>query len=825
MEKRYNPEDVEDDAQSYWAKKQCFQVTEDLNKEKFYCLAMFPYPSGTLHMGHVRNYTIADVIARYQRALGKNVLQPIGWDAFGLPAENAAIKHKVHPAKWTEENIASMKAQFQKLGNAYDWKREIKTCDPNYYKWEQWFFIKLYEKGLVYKKDAMVNWDPVDKTVLANEQVVDGRGWRSGALIERKSIPQWFLKITAYADELLLGLDKLPGWPERVKQMQRHWIGRSEGAEIQFQVEDHPKALKVYTTRPDTLMGATYLALSPEHPLAQKAAESNAEVQSFIDDCKGLSTAEADIATLEKRGIATGLHAIHPITGDKLPIWIANFVLMQYGTGAVMSVPAHDERDFEFASKYDLTIQPVIQPQDDSNHDFSQSAYTGAGVLVNSGQFDGLASDEAKAAITEHLEMGEAGRATVNYRLRDWGVSRQRYWGTPIPMILCESCGTVPVPEEALPVRLPENVDFTGSGSPLVDCHDFLHTECPKCGQDAVRETDTFDTFIESSWYYARFACKGQETAMLDDRAKYWTPVDQYVGGIEHAVMHLLYARFFHKLMRDMDLVNSDEPFLSLLTQGMVLKDGHKMSKSKGNTVDPNHLIQQYGADTARLFAMFAAPPEQSLEWSDSGVEGAHRFLKRLWSFMFSHADAFKQINELYAESSLPVDWQSTSSELKRARAEVHKLIQQATTDYERQQFNTVVSACMKLFNLISDYKASTEEDGLFIYQSSSILLRLLAPITPHICHVLWQNLGFSKIIIDAAFPKYDKLALKTDELDFVIQVNGKLRGQFTAAASTAEDNLIELAKSEVSEFVDGKTLKKAIVVAHRQLINLVIVP
>jgi len=824
MEKRYNPEDVEDDAQSYWAKKQCFQVTEDLNKEKFYCLAMFPYPSGTLHMGHVRNYTIADLIARYQRALGKNVLQPIGWDAFGLPAENAAIKHQVHPAKWTDENIASMKAQFQKLGNAYDWKREFKTCDPNYYQWEQWFFIKLYEKGLVYKKDAMVNWDPVDKTVLANEQVVDGRGWRSGALIERKSIPQWFIKITAYADELLLGLDKLPGWPDRVKQMQRHWIGRSEGAEIQFQVEDHPKALKVYTTRPDTLMGATYLALSPEHPLAKKAAESNPEVQNFIDDCKGLSTAEADIATLEKRGIATGLHAIHPITGDKLPIWIANFVLMQYGTGAVMSVPAHDERDHEFALKYHLTIQPVIEAPDTA-HDFNQSAYTGEGVLYNSGQFDGLPSTEAKAAITEHLEVGQAGRATVNYRLRDWGVSRQRYWGTPIPMILCESCGTVPVPEEELPVTLPENVDFTGSGSPLLDCHDFLHTTCPKCGQDALRETDTFDTFIESSWYYARFACKGQDTAMLDDRAKYWTPVDQYVGGIEHAVMHLLYARFFHKLMRDMDLVNSDEPFLSLLTQGMVLKDGHKMSKSKGNTVDPNHLIKQYGADTARLFAIFAAPPEQSLEWSDSGVEGAHRFLKRMWGFMFEHAEAFKQVNELYAEGNLPVDWQATPSELKRARAEVHKLIQQATTDYERQQFNTVVSACMKLFNLISDYKASTEEDGLFIYQSSSILLRLLAPITPHICHVLWQHLGFAKVIIDADFPKYDKLALKTDELDFVIQVNGKLRGQFTAAASTTEDGLIELAKSEVSDFVDGKTVKKAIVVAHRQLINLVIVP
>jgi leucyl-tRNA synthetase len=821
MDISYIPKNIEEQAQQYWLKKQTFNVTEDLNKEKFYCLSMFPYPSGSLHMGHVRNYTLGDVIARYQRALGKNVLQPIGWDAFGLPAENAAIKHGIAPAVWTKQNIAAMKEQFLKLGNAYDWRREITTCDPDYYRWEQWFFIKLYEKGLVYKKNAVVNWDPVDQTVLANEQVVDGRGWRSGAVVERKEISQWFIKITAYADELLNDLDKLENWPAQVKQMQRNWIGRSEGAEIYFKVDEYAKRLKIYTTRPDTLMGATYLVVAPDHPLAKQAASKNKDIKSFIDTCKSGGVAEAELATMEKRGIDTTFFATHPVTGEKLPIWIGNFVLMQYGCGAVMSVPAHDQRDWEFAHKYKLPIKQVIKPATD--HDLKQSAYTGDGVLINSLEFDNLSSLEAKQAITNHLEKQDLGKATINYRLRDWGVSRQRYWGAPIPMIICDQCGIVPVPEDELPVVLPEQIELTGSGSPLAKCEEFMHTACPKCGQDALRESDTFDTFIESSWYYARFACKGQENAMLDDRAKYWTPVDQYVGGIEHAVMHLLYARFFHKLMRDEGLVNSDEPFKALLSQGMVLKNGQKMSKSVGNIVDPNHLIEAYGADTARLFVMFAAPPEQSLEWSDSAVEGAHRFLKRLWAFAYQHRDLIIEINDLIAGGNGNIDWQQCDNRLKKARLNVHQILAQANIDYERQQFNTVVSGCMKLFNELSAYEIKTEEDKYFLHSGFTILLQLLAPITPHICHHLWQQLEYEKIIVDAAWPKHDKSALKTDEIDFVVQVNGKLRGQFTASVETSEDALIARAKEETAQFLAEKSLVKAIVVPHRQLINLVV--
>ena len=787
---------------------------------------MFPYPSGSLHMGHVRNYTLGDVIARYQRALGKNVLQPIGWDAFGLPAENAAIKHGIPPAEWTKQNIAAMKAQFLRLGNAYDWRREITTCDPDYYRWEQWFFIKLYEKGMVYKKNAIVNWDPVDQTVLANEQVVDGRGWRSGALVERKEISQWFIKITAYADELLEDLDKLEAWPAQVKQMQRNWIGRSEGTEIYFKVDEFAKRLKIYTTRPDTLMGTTYLAVAPDHPLAKQAALSNPEVQLFLDSCQGVRMAEAELATMEKRGVDTGMVATHPISGEKIPVWVANFVLMQYGFGAVMSVPAHDQRDWEFAKKYQLPLKDVIKPDALCKHDLLQSAFTADGSLINSAQFDGLSCIEAKKAITTFLEKQESGKATVNFRLRDWGVSRQRYWGTPIPMIICDECGIVPVPENELPVVLPENIAFTGSGSPLAQCSEFIHTTCPKCGQDANREPDTFDTFVESSWYYARFACKGQENAMLDDRAKYWTPVDQYVGGIEHAVMHLLYARFFHKLMRDEGLVNSDEPFIALLSQGMVLKNGHKMSKSLGNTVDPNHLINTYGADTARLFIMFAAPPEQSLEWSDTAVEVAHRFLKRLWAFAYQHEQLFIDVNELFVDGNGNdnINWQNCESRLKRSRLIVHQTLAQASHDFDRQQFNTVVSGCMKLFNELSTYQIETEEDKYFLHSGMSFLLRLLAPITPHICHHLWIQLGFEKIIIDAPWPKFDKNALKTDEVDFVVQVNGKLRAQFTANSDTTEDVLIEMAKEHALAFIVGKSIKKSVVVTHRQLINLVVV-
>lgn len=823
MDTSYKPREIEEQAQQFWLKKQCFNVTEDLNKEKFYCLSMFPYPSGSLHMGHVRNYTLGDVIARYQRALGKNVLQPIGWDAFGLPAENAAIKHGTAPAEWTKKNIAAMKEQFLRLGNAYDWKREIATCDPEYYRWEQWFFIKLFEKGLVYKKNSVVNWDPVDQTVLANEQVVDGRGWRSGALVEHKEISQWFIKITAYADELLQDLDTLDAWPLQVKQMQRNWIGRSEGCEIYFKVPGSTKRLKVYTTRADTLMGATYLAISPEHPLAKQAAAQHPQVQAFLDSCQGVRMAEAELATMEKRGIFSQLVAIHPITGQEIPIWIANFVLMHYGSGAVMSVPAHDQRDWEFAQKYQLPLQAVIQPIDEQTHDYTQAAYTGDGHLIHSEQFNGLTCQEAKRDMTAFLEAQDAGKATVNYRLRDWGVSRQRYWGTPIPMIICDECGLVPVPEEALPVTLPEQITLTGTGSPLADCPDFLHTTCPKCNQDAVRETDTFDTFVESSWYYARFACKGQDGAMLDDRAKYWTPVDQYIGGIEHAVMHLLYARFFHKLMRDEGLVNSDEPFKALLTQGMVLKNGHKMSKSVGNIVDPNHLIDTYGADTARLFVMFASPPEQSLEWSDSGVEGAHRFLKRLWAFAHLHHKLILEINDMAQDNNLNIQWQTCEPRLKKARMAVHQILQQATIDYERHQFNTVVSGCMKLFNEIASYSLETEHDNYFIHAAFSMLLRLLAPITPHICHHLWLQLGYEKIIIDAPWPKVDKNALKTEEATFVVQVNGKLRAQFTAHIDTPEAQLIQTAQSEAASFLQNKTLVKAIVVPHRQLINLVI--
>ena len=822
MDISYKPQDIEEQAQQYWVKKQSFNVTEDLNKEKFYCLSMFPYPSGSLHMGHVRNYTLGDVISRYQRALGKNVLQPIGWDAFGLPAENAAIKHGIPPAEWTKQNIAAMKEQFLRLGNAYDWRREITTCDPCYYRWEQWFFIKLYEKGMVYKKNAVVNWDPVDQTVLANEQVVDGRGWRSGALVERKEISQWFIKITAYADELLQGLDTLDGWPAQVKQMQKNWIGRSEGSEIYFKVNGFAKRLKIYTTRPDTLMGATYLAVAPDHPLAKFAASNNPEVQAFIDSCQGVRMVEAEIATMEKRGIDTGMTAIHPVSGSEVPVWIANFVLMQYGSGAVMSVPAHDQRDWEFAKKYKLPQQEVIKPTDPIQHDFSQSAYTGEGTLIHSEPFDGLTSADAKKAITSHLEATEAGKATINYRLRDWGVSRQRYWGTPIPMITCEQCGIVPVPEDQLPVTLPEQIELTGNGSPLAQCHDFIHTSCPKCGQDAIRESDTFDTFFESSWYYARFACKGQSNAMLDDRAKYWTPVDQYVGGIEHAVMHLLYARFFHKLMRDEGLVNSDEPFKALLSQGMVLRNGHKMSKSLGNTVDPNHLINTYGADTARLFVMFAAPPEQSLEWSDTGVEGSHRFLKRLWAFAYQHKSLCVEINKACLDGNNDIKWQNCENRLKKSRLVVHQVLQQASHDFVRHQFNTVVSSCMKLLNELCAYAVETEDDKSFIHSGMSFLLRLLAPITPHICHALWQQLGFEKAIIDAPWPKFDKSALKTEEVDFVVQVNGKLRGGFTASVDTPNDSLIEMASAHVAPFLIGKNITKSIVVAHRQLINLV---
>ena len=622
MDEIYKPDSIEARAQEFWEQQQTFRVTEDPEREKYYCLSMFPYPSGRLHMGHVRNYTIGDVISRYQRMQGKNVLQPMGWDAFGLPAENAAIQNQVPPAQWTRENIDYMRNQLRQLGFGYDWEREIATCDPAYYRWEQWFFTRLFKKGVVYKKTALVNWDPVDNTVLANEQVIDGRGWRSGALVERREIPQWFLKITDYADELLNDIDRLDGWPEQVRTMQRNWIGRSEGIEMQFGIAGRDDVLPVYTTRPDTLMGVTCVAVAPQHPLAAEAAAGNTALAAFIAECRITGVSEAELATQEKKGIDTGLKAVHPVTGEQVPVWAANFVLMEYGSGAVMSVPAHDQRDYEFARANGIAIRQVIYPVNDQQvADLERAAFVEKGILKNSGEFDGLTSAQAFAAIGDWLEQAGKGSRQVNYRLRDWGVSRQRYWGCPIPIINCADCGAVPVPEADLPVILPTDVTVDASGSPLKKMAAFIETSCPQCGARAERETDTFDTFFESSWYYARYTCADQDTGMLDQRANYWMPVDQYVGGIEHAVLHLLYARFFNKLLRDEGLLTADEPFTHLLTQGMVLKDGSKMSKSKGNTVDPQGLIDQYGADTVRLFTMFAAPPEQSLEWSDSGVE------------------------------------------------------------------------------------------------------------------------------------------------------------------------------------------------------------
>lgn len=827
MEEQYNPQTIEANAQEYWRERNAFHVTEDINREKFYCLTMFPYPSGRLHMGHVRVFTLSDVIARYQRMLGKNVLQPMGWDAFGLPAENAAIKHGVPPAEWTYQNIDHMRGQMQRLGFAYDWNREITTCDPSYYRWEQWLFLRLLEKGLVYKKNAEVNWDPVDHTVLANEQVVDGRGWRSGALIERREIPQWYIKITAYADELLNDLDQLEHWPEQVKTMQRNWIGRSEGAEIQFNVAGH-EPLTVFTTRQDTLFGATYIAVAPQHPLSKELAGQNPELQAFIESCKNIKVAEADMATMEKMGVPLGIDAIHPITGARIPVWAANFVIMDYGKGALMAVPAHDQRDHEFAKKYKLPIIPVVQPQGDKSWDYDKAAFTGDGVLVDSGTFTGLTSDAARQGITAWLEERQLGQRQINFRLRDWSISRQRYWGTPIPVINCAQCGAVPVPEKDLPVVLPTEVKFTGVTSPLKNMPSFLKTTCPHCHGPAERETDTFDTFVESSWYYARYACKKQNQSMLDGRANYWVPVDQYSGGIEHAVMHLLYARFFHKLMRDEGLLNSDEPFTRLLTQGMVLNQGSKMSKSKGNVVDPEELIQRYGADTVRLFMMFAAPPEQSLEWSDSGVEGAHRFLRRVWAFALENQEAIHTQNHLPASNKMgSSNWENADSAQTEVFRQIYEILDQTKFDYERQQFNTVVSGCMKILNLLSKVPEASADKvdikEIIIHKGFSILLRLLAPITPHIAHTLWMELDYPEIIIDAEWPKSSAMVFKVETIEMVVQVNGKLRSRIRIPHD-ADQTIIESTVKEdykVKQALNGQTIKKMITVPGK-LVNVV---
>ncbi len=819
MDENYHPHAIEEKVQQIWDENRVFEVTEDPDREKFYCLSMFPYPSGRLHMGHVRNYTIGDAIARYQRMLGKNVLQPMGWDAFGLPAENAAVKHGVHPAKWTYENIEYMKGQLKRLGFAYDWKREIATCEPGYYKWEQWFFTQLFDQGLVYRKMATVNWDPVDQTVLANEQVIEGRGWRSGALVERREIPQWFLKITAYADELLSGLDRLDGWPQQVKTMQRNWIGRSEGVEMTFDLDGGEGRIDIYTTRPDTLMGVTYVALAPEHPLALKAAKSNAELAAFIEECRKSTVAEADLATVEKKGHPTGMYAIHPVTGDRVPVWVANFVLMEYGSGAVMSVPAHDQRDFEFARKYRLPVKQVIAPQagSDATCDLDREAFIHKGVLVHSGPFDGLTSEQAFDVIAQYLEERGKGRRRVQYRLRDWGVSRQRYWGAPIPMLYLEDGTPIPVPEDQLPVELPMEVTLDGAHSPLKTDPAFFETVAPD-GSPAKRETDTFDTFMESSWYFTRFTCPEYALGMTDrNKADYWLPVDQYVGGIEHAILHLLYARFYHKLMRDHGLVGCDEPFQNLLTQGMVLKDGAKMSKSKGNVVDPEGLIERYGADTVRLFILFAAPPEQSLEWSDSGVEGAFRFLKRLW----------RQVAAFIAEAppSEALEISSLSESQKDMRRLIYQTIARVTDAISRRYtFNTAIAANMELLNALGKFEDASVQGQTIKREGLEAIVLMLAPIVPHICHELWHLLGHDEMVIDARWPKVDEDALAQDTIELVIQVNGKLRGkiQVPAGADRTQVEQVALKESNVQRFIEGKTVRKVIVVPGR-LVNIVV--
>jgi len=872
MQEKYTPAEIEAAVQQQWDAAGAFQVSEGSDRPKYYCLSMFPYPSGKLHMGHVRNYTIGDVLARYHRMRGYNVLQPMGWDAFGMPAENAAIQNDVPPAEWTYANIEYMKAQLKRLGFALDWSRELATCKPDYYRWEQWLFKRLYEKGLIYKKLGTVNWDPVDQTVLANEQVIEGRGWRSGALVEKREIPMYYMKITAYADELLESLDDLQEWPEQVRAMQKNWIGRSEGVEIHFPYDvdsiGENGELKVFTTRADTLMGATYVAVAAEHPLAQIAAQGNPALQAFIDECQRGGVAEADIAAMEKKGVATSLSVIHPLSGEKLPVWVANYVLMSYGEGAVMAVPAHDERDFAFAHKYELPIKTVVRPEDNSYTKVTspwQNAYAEYGVLTRSGKYDGLDSAAAIDAIAADLQANDQGQKRVQYRLRDWGISRQRYWGCPIPMVHCEHCGDVPVPDEQLPVVLPEKVELTGQGSPLGRMPEFYECECPSCGRPARRETDTMDTFVESSWYFLRYACPDNGQAMVDERVDYWAPVDQYIGGIEHAILHLLYARFFTRAMRDCGLLKVSEPFKRLLTQGMVVADTYyreleggkkqwinpadveverddkgrivsaqltadaqpvtiggteKMSKSKNNGVDPQSLIETYGADTARFFIMFAAPPDQQLEWSDSGVEGAYRFLRRVWNFAQNYAENVRPA--LPATRRLATE--GAAGDMADVRRELHANLKQANYDFERHQFNTVASAAMKMLNVLE--KAPTKDSGNHaevIEEGLSMLLRLLAPMTPHLTHQLWQTCSFGGNLLDASWPQPDETAMKQDEIELMLQVNGKLRGKIQVAAEADKTSIeqIALASEPAQRFMDGKPARKVIVVPGR-LVNIV---
>ncbi len=871
MQEKYTSAEIETATQQYWEHNNSFRAVEDASRPKYYCLSMFPYPSGKLHMGHVRNYTIGDVLSRYHRMRGYNVLQPMGWDAFGMPAENAAIQNNVPPAQWTYANIDYMKRQLKRLGFAIDWSRELATCKPDYYRWEQWLFTRLYEKGLIYKRLGTVNWDPLDQTVLANEQVIDGRGWRSGALIEKREIPMYYMKITAYADELLEALDDLPNWPEQVKTMQKNWIGRSEGVEIHFPYDlstvGSSGVLKVFTTRADTLMGATYVAVAAEHPLATQAAESDAELAAFIEECKRGGVAEAELATMEKKGMPTSLRVVHPLTGQFLPVWVANYVLMGYGEGAVMAVPAHDERDFAFATKYKLPIKMVVRSTRDAYSDTVspwQEAYAEQGRLVNSGKYNGLHFQDAVDAIGADLAATGLGFKRTQYRLRDWGISRQRYWGCPIPMIHCDDCGDVPVPDDQLPVVLPEDVAVTGRGSPLAKMPGFYECACPQCGKPARRETDTMDTFVESSWYFLRYACADNDQAMMDERVNYWAPVDQYIGGIEHAILHLLYSRFFTRALRDCGLVKVSEPFTQLLTQGMVVAETYyrdrddgrkqwinpadvdiqrdekgriisavlradgqpvtiggveKMSKSKNNGIDPQALVEQYGADTARLFTIFAAPPDQQLEWSDSGVEGAARFLRRVWNFGYA-------LNL----SSAPADgadqaFTELPTALAEVRREIHSHLKQANYDFGKHQFNTVVSAAMKILNALERApQEPAKAHAAVATEGFSILLRLLSPITPHIAQALWQGRDFGADIMDAAWPEPSEEALRQDQLELMVQVNGKLRGSIKVAADASKPDIeaIALASEAAQKFMDGKPRRKIVVVPGR-LVNIVV--
>jgi leucyl-tRNA synthetase len=873
MDETYDPAAVERAAQHYWQTHGTFEVREDAGKDKFYCLSMLPYPSGRLHMGHVRNYTIGDVIARYMRMQGRNVMQPMGWDAFGLPAENAAMSNGVPPARWTRQNIEHMRAQLKMLGFGIDWSREIATCDPDYYRWNQWLFLRMLERGVAYRKTGVANWDPVDQTVLANEQVIEGRGWRTGALIEKREIPMYYLAITRYADELLGDLEGLAGWPERVKLMQANWIGRSEGCEVAFPYAPDTRAalgadgaLKVFTTRADTLFGVTFMAVAAEHPVALAAAAGRPELAAFIDECRRGSVMEADVVTQEKKGLGTGLHVLHPFTGEPIEVWVANYVLMGYGEGAVMGVPAHDERDFEFATRNGLRIAMVVRSERDAYERVVApwiAAYGEHGITVDSGEFSGLSFQAAVDAIAAALERRGLGRKRVHYRLRDWGISRQRYWGCPIPLIHCENCGEVPVPDEQLPVTLPEDLVPDGSGNPLAKSAAFYRCPCPRCGREARRETDTMDTFVDSSWYYMRYACPDQGEAMVDERAAYWLPVDQYIGGIEHAILHLLYSRFWTKVMRDMDLVGAGEPFTNLLTQGMVLnhiyscagadgrrryfnpadvsarRDAHggqifealtregetvrveygglgKMSKSENNGVDPEGLVARYGADTARLFTMFASPPEQTLEWSDEGVQGASRFLRRLWTAVYEHVRAGPPGDLAGAALTEP------QRALRRA---AHQALAKATDDIgRRHNFNTAIAACMELLNAVGRFEDATPAGRVVRHEALEIIVRVLAPIVPHLCHALWQALGHERAVVDERWPEVDPAALAQDTVEMVVQVNGKLRGRIRVASGAAESDVrtAALGAEHVERFVAGKPVRKVIIVPGK-LVNIVV--